>query len=98
MKQDREQQQQEQQLKQKQWKKKQIQDDDDDTVITKITQESLLGDGEFGFNLIDDEDDKYDNGSDIVIIPTQVLFRMSEKNELEMEEQAKEKMSEREVQ
>ena len=37
-----------------------------------------MGDGEFGCNLINDEDDKYDNGNDIVIIPTQVLFRMSE--------------------
>ena len=58
MKQDREQQ---QQQKQKQRKKKQIRDDDDDTVITKFTQEYSVDDRELGCNLIDDEDDKYDN-------------------------------------
>ena len=84
MKQDREQQ-------QKQRKKKQIRDDDDDddTVITKFTQEYSVDDGEFGCNLIDDEDDKYDNDIHIVIIPTQVLFRMSEK--LNLKEKSKRK-------
>ena len=33
---------------------------------------------ELGCHLIDDEDDEYDNGNDIVIIQTQVLFRMSD--------------------
>jgi len=64
----------EQQQKRKQWKKKQIQDDDDDTVITEIIQESSLDDEELECSLIYDEDDKYDNN--IVIIPTQVLFKM----------------------
>ena len=64
-------QQQQQQQKQKQQKKKQLQnddDDDDDTVITEITQEPSLDDQELECNLIDDDDDKYDNN--IVIIPT----------------------------
>ena len=68
---------QQQKQKQKQQKKQQLQDDDDDdTVITKITQESSLDDQELECNLIDDNDDKYDNN--IVIIPTQVLFRMND--------------------
>ena len=53
---------------------KQIQDDDTASVITKITQESSLDNKEFACNLIDDGDDKYDNN--IVIIPTQIIFRM----------------------
>ena len=70
LKQDREKQQ-----KQKQRKKKQIQDDDDgDTVITEITQESSLECEEIECNLIDDEDDQ--NEHNIVIIPTQVLYKM----------------------
>ena len=69
LKQDREQ-------KQKQQKKKQLQDDDDDdTVITEITQDSSLDDQELECNLIDEEEDKYDNN--IVIIPTQVLIKMN---------------------
>jgi len=62
----------------KQQKKKQIQDDndDDDTIMTKLTQESSLECKELECNLIDEEDDKYD--SNIVIIPTQVLFRMKQ--------------------
>merc|ERR1712238_390396 len=65
-----------QKQKQKQRKKKQIQDDhgDDDTIMTELTQGSSVDNGEFGCHLIDEEDDKYD--SNIVIIPTQVLFRM----------------------
>ena len=55
-----------------------MRDNDDDTVITEFTQEYSVDDGEFGCNLIDDEDDKYDNDIHIVIIPTQVLFRMTE--------------------
>ena len=51
-------------------------DDDDDTIITKITQESSLNDKGFECILINEEDDKYDNN--IVIIPTQVLFRMND--------------------
>ena len=66
--------------KPKQRRKKQIRDndddDDDDTIITKLTQESSLECKELGCNLIDKEDDKYD--SNIVIIPTQVLFRMKQ--------------------
>ena len=73
LKQDREQKQQQQ--KQKQRKKKQVRDDDDDdTIMTKPTQESSLECEELECNLIDEEDDKYD--SNLVIIPTQVLFRM----------------------
>ena len=68
MKYDREQQ------KQKQQKKEKIHYNGDDTVITKITQEYSLEDEELECNLIDDKDDKYDNN--IVMIPTQVLFRM----------------------
>jgi len=43
--------------------------------MTETTQESSLDDEELECNLIDDENDKYDNN--IVIIPTQVLFRMN---------------------
>ena len=73
MKQDREQ---NQQQKQKQRKKKQIRNDDgdDDTIMTELTQESSVDNGEFGCHLIDGEDDKYD--TNIVIITNQVLFRM----------------------
>ena len=42
--------------------------------MTELTQESSLECEELECNLIDEEDDKYD--SNIVIIPTQVLFRM----------------------
>ena len=42
--------------------------------MTKVTQESLLEYKEIECNLIDDENDKHDNN--IVIISTQVLFRM----------------------
>jgi len=72
------QQQEQEQQKQKQRKKKQIRDDDDDddTIMTKLTQESSLECKEIECNLIDEEDDKYD--SNIVIIPTQVLFRMQQ--------------------
>merc|ERR1712238_253828 len=74
LKQDREKQ---QQQKQKQQKKKQIKvDDDDDTVITEITQELLVDNGEFGCHLIDEEDDKYD--TNIVTTTTQVLFKMKQ--------------------
>ena len=73
LKHDREQQ---QKRKQKQQKKKQLQDDDDDTVITEITQESSLNDKDFECTLIDEEDDTNDNN--IVIIPTQVLFKMND--------------------
>ena len=65
---------QEHQQQHKQRKKKQIEDADDDTVITKITQESSLGDKELECNLIDDEDNKYDNN--VVIIQTQVILRI----------------------
>ena len=58
-------------------KKKQIQNDNDDTVITKITQESSLDNKELECTQIDDKDDKYDNN--IVLIPTQVIFRMSDR-------------------
>ena len=44
--------------------------------MTELTQESSLECEEIECNLIDDEDDKYDNN--IVIIPTQVLFRMND--------------------
>jgi len=63
-----------QQHKQKQRKKKQIQEDNDETVVTKTTQEPSLESEELECNLIVDEDDTYDNT--IVIIPTQVIFRM----------------------
>jgi len=43
-------------------------------IMTELTQESSLNNAELECNLIDDEDDKYDNN--IVIIPTQVLFKM----------------------
>jgi len=72
LKQDREQQQQ----KQKQRKKKQRRDDDDDTVTTEITQESSLECEEIECNLIEDEDDQ--NEHNIVIIPTQVLYKMKQ--------------------
>ena len=74
LKQDRKQQ---QQQKQKQRKKKQIRDDDndDDTIMTEPTQESSECE-KLECNLIDEEDDKYD--INIVIIPTQVLFRMKQ--------------------
>ena len=68
-------------IKHQQQKKKKIQndddddDDDDDTIITKLTQESILECEEIECNLIDNENDKYDNN--IVIIPTQVLFSMN---------------------
>ena len=66
---------QDQEQQQKQQKKKQIQDnDDDDDIMTKLTQESPLEYKEIEWNLIDDEDDKYDNN--IVIISIQVLFRV----------------------
>ena len=42
--------------------------------MTKTTQEYSLASGEIECNLIDDEGDKYDNN--IVIISTQVIFRM----------------------
>merc|ERR1712238_448962 len=74
LKHDREQQ---QKRKQKQQKKKQLQDDDDDdTVTTEITQESSLECEEIECNLIDDEDDTNDHN--IVIIPTQVLYKMKQ--------------------
>ena len=78
MEQDRKQQRQQKQQKQKQRKKKQIRDDDDDddTIMTEPTQESSLECKELECNLIDEEDDKHD--SNIVIIPTQVLFRMKQ--------------------
>ena len=44
--------------------------------MTEITQESSLNDEDFECALIDKEEDKYDNN--IVIIPTQVLFRMND--------------------
>ena len=44
--------------------------------MTKLTQESSLEYKEIECNLIDDGDDKYDNN--IVIIPTQVLFKMKQ--------------------
>ena len=44
-------------------------DDDDGTIMTKLTKESSLDYKEIEHDLIDDEDDKYDNN--IVIIPTQ---------------------------
>merc|ERR1712238_465703 len=77
LKQDREHKQQQQQQNQKQRRKKHIRDnddDDDDTIMTKLTQKSSLECKELECNLIDEEDDKYDGN--IVIIPTQVLFRM----------------------
>merc|ERR1712238_162957 len=79
LKQDREKQQQQKQ-KRKQRKKKQIQDDDDDdnTILTELTQESSVSNGEFGCHLIDDEDDKYD--TNIVTTTTPVLFRMKNLN------------------
>jgi len=43
-------------------------------IMTELTQESSLDNAELECNAIDDEDDKYDNN--IVIIPTQVLFKM----------------------
>merc|ERR1712238_335458 len=67
---------QQQKRKQKQQKKKQLQDDDDDTVTTEITQESSLECEEIECNLIDDEDDQ--NEHNIVIIPTQVLYKMKQ--------------------
>ena len=48
--------------------------------MTKFTQECSLGSKEFGFNLIDDKEDKYDN--DIILIPIQVIIRMSNKVEM----------------
>ena len=42
--------------------------------MTELTQESSLECEEIECNLIDDKDNKYDNN--IVIIPTQALFRM----------------------
>ena len=73
MKQDREHKQQ-----QKQRKKKQIRDDDDDddTIMTELTQESSVDNGEFAYHLTDDEDDKYDTNN--VTKLTQVLFRMKQ--------------------
>ena len=60
-------------------KEKYIQDDDNDNiVISEIMQESSLDDKELECNLIDDKDDTYDNN--IQIIPTEVLFRMNDKN------------------
>ena len=53
-----------------------MQGDDDDTVMTKTTQEYSLASEEIECNLINDEDDTYDNN--IVIIPTQVVFRMND--------------------
>ena len=44
--------------------------------MTVLTQESSLECKKNECNLVDDEDDKYDNI--IVIIPTQVLFRMKQ--------------------
>ena len=44
--------------------------------MTEPTQESSLECKELECNLIDEEDDKYD--SNIVIIPTQILFRMKQ--------------------
>jgi len=72
LKQDREHQQQQQ----KQQKKKQIQDDDndDDTIMTELTQESSLECAEIECNLIDDDDDGYDNN--IVGISNQVIITM----------------------
>ena len=45
--------------------------------MTEITQESLLGSQQFECNIIDDKEDKYDNN--IVLIPIQVIIRMSNK-------------------
>ena len=44
--------------------------------MTELTQEFSLDDKELECNLIDDENDKQDNN--IVIIPTQGLFRMKQ--------------------
>ena len=44
--------------------------------MTELTQESPLDYKEIECNLIDDENDKYVNN--IVIIPTQVLFKMKQ--------------------
>ena len=52
-----------------------MKDDDDDTVMTEITQESSLASEELECHLVDDVDDT--NNNNIVIIPTQVLFRMN---------------------
>ena len=62
-------------------------DDDDDTIMTKITQESSLECKEIECNLIDDENGKYNNH--IIIIPTQVLFRM--KHDLNWKSKRKQK-------
>ena len=51
-------------------------DDDDDTIMTELTQESSMNNGEFGCHLIDGDDNKYDTS--IVIITTQVLFSMKQ--------------------
>ena len=56
--------------------RKQIQEDDDDTVMTKFTQESSLGTKEIKCNLINDEDDEYDNNN--ICISNQVIIRMSD--------------------
>merc|ERR1712238_597648 len=77
LKQDREKQ---QKQKQKQRKKKQIQDDDDDdddTVMTEHTQESSVDNGEFGFHLIDGEEDNKNN-TNIVTKTAQVIFKMEQ--------------------
>ena len=88
---------QQQQHKQQQRKKKQIQDDDDDddddnTVITEITQKSSLEDKDFECNLIDDKGDTY--GNNIVLIPTQVIFKMSDE-ELSWKWKSKHKRNDR---
>ena len=50
-----------------------------------------MDNGEFGCNLINDEDDKYANDIHIIIIPTQVLFRMTEKLNLKGKSKRKRK-------
>ena len=55
--------------------------------MTELTQESSLECEELECNLIDEEDDKYD--SNIVIIPTQVLFRMKPNGKLKSKRKRK---------
>ena len=56
---------------------KNTQKDDNNTIIVKVTQESLFESKAFECTLIDDDNDKYDNN--IVLIPTQVIFRMCDR-------------------
>ena len=55
-------------------------EDDDDYVMTKSIQEYSLARKEIKYNLIDDEDDEYDNN--IVCKPNQVIIRMSHNDEM----------------